>query len=344
MSKLRLGMVGCGGIANDAHLPHLLKRSGEVDVVAVADIDTEAANRMAKSLSAAMETRPRVVTDFHDLLPDVDAVLVLTPTQTHADIAVAGLSAGKPVFCEKPIARTMAQAEAMRDASERSGTPLQIGFVRRFDDEWLAFEKAVRAGAIGGPIVWRDIMSGPGPHWRSWFFQDEQGGGPFLDGAIHTVDFALYLFGPLEWVFAQGRTMGAGHTAVDTGSATLHFASGDELLLAWSWGLPVGCYGGRIFELLGPQGRISWPGDEPTGSVTRRMVIDRGEAGGKETVSFVSESLIQGFGRQLDEFIAVARGEKKPRSGAREGIEALRVVEALLRSAKTGNVETADGK
>ncbi len=344
MSKLRLGMVGCGGIANDAHLPHLLKRSSEVEVAVVADIDADAANRMAKSLSEASVTGPRVVSSFHDVLPHVDAVLVLTPTHTHAEIAVAALQSGKPVFCEKPMARTLAQAEAMRDASEQSGAPLQIGFVRRFDDEWLTFETAVRTGSIGGPIVWRDIMSGPGPHWSSWFFQDEQGGGPFLDGAIHTVDFALHLFGPLEWVFAQGRTMGAGHTAVDTGSATLRFASGDELLLAWSWGLPVGCYGGRIFELLGPEGRISWPGGEPAGSETRRMVIDRGDAGGTESISFVSGSLTKGFGLQLDEFIAVARGEKKPRSGAREGIEALRVIEALLRSAKTGNVETTAGK
>ncbi|HVK05363.1 MAG TPA: Gfo/Idh/MocA family oxidoreductase [Armatimonadaceae bacterium] len=338
MSRLRIGVVGCGGIANDAHLPQLAERKEAAEVVGVADINPEAARKTAERWGIA-----RTHADHHALLPDVDAVLVCTPTYTHAPIAIDALNAGKHVFCEKPMARTLDQAEAMRAASQKSGARLQVGFVRRFDDEWLAFGEALRAGAIGRPVVWRDVMSGPGPHWSPWFFQDEQGGGPFLDGAIHTIDFALHLFGPLAWVFTHGRTMGAGHTAVDAGSASLRFESGDELLLAWSWGLPVGCYGGRLFEILGPGGRIGWPGGEPQGSETRRFVVDRGEPGGREEVSFVSKSLTKGFGLQLDEFFAVARGEREPRSGAREGIEALRVVDALLRSARSGQPETPAG-
>lgn len=338
-SPLRIGVIGCGGIANGAHLPQLLQRTDQLQIAALADIDPGAAEGTAGRVEEAGQARPRVVSDHRDLLADVDAVLICTPTQTHAALAVDALEAGKHVFCEKPMARTLAQAEAMEAAAERGGAQLQIGFVRRFDEEWLAFGEALRAGAIGRPIVWRDVMSGPGPHMVSWFFQDEQGAGPFMDGAIHTIDFALHLFGPLEWVFTNGRTLGAGHTAVDTGTATLRFTSGDDLLLAWSWGLPVGCSGARVFELLGPQGRIFWPGDEPSDSETRRMVIDRGKSGGRESVSFVSRSLTRGFGLQLEEFLAVARGEAQPRAGAREGIEALRVVEALLRSAKTEQVE-----
>jgi myo-inositol 2-dehydrogenase/D-chiro-inositol 1-dehydrogenase len=218
----------------------------------------------------------------------------------------------------------------MRQTAQTSGAPLQLGFVRRFDDEWLAFRDAIQAGKLGGPVVWRDVQSHAGPWQTLWYHQDEQGGGPFLDGCIHNLDFALFLFGPAEWVFTHGRTLREGSTAIDTGTATVHFASGDELLLAWSWGLPPDTSGGRVFEFLGPQGTLTWPRDTPR---ARFVIHTGGEA--RENVPFPSDALTQAFARQVDEFLAVAQGKARPRAGADEGVAALDVALAILESGRT---------
>src|SRR5205814_10633829 len=137
------------------------------------------------------------------------------------------------------IGRTLPQAQAIVESSRRSGADMQIGFVRRFDLGWLVWRDALLAGKIGRPVVWRDFQSSPG-QLAAWFQTDEQGGGPFLDGCIHNFDFGLWTLGPVEWVFAHLRTINPKQTALDTGTATIRFRSGDELALAWSWGLPAG--------------------------------------------------------------------------------------------------------
>lgn len=340
MAPLKIGVIGAGGISG-AHLPHLAKRD-DVDLFAVADVNQNTAQELAKQWNIA-----QVAADYKTWLPAVDAVLICVPTWLHSSIAVETLRAGKATFCEKPMARTREQGEAILAAQKDSGAPLQIGFVRRFDAEWLAWREAVLAGKIGRPVVWRDIMAGAGPWHAPWFTQDEKGGGPFLDGCIHNLDFALYTFGPAQWVFAHGRTLREGNTAVDTGTATIRFQSGDELLLAWSWGLPKECNGGRVFELFGPQGILRFPGGAPDEKGNRNFVITRGtpvqngklgEAIEDEITPFPANALGNGFKEQMDEFIAVARGEKVPRADGEAGLNSLNLALALLESARTESV------
>ena len=339
MAKLKIGIIGAGGIAG-THLPQLAARD-DVEVAAIADVNEAAASALAEKWGVA-----RRMADFRGILPLVDAVLVCVPTFLHAEVANAALRAGKAVFCEKPMARTLEQADAMLEAAQECGAPLQIGFVRRFDDEWLAWREAVLAGKIGRPVVWRDVMSGAGPYYAPWFTQDEKGGGPFLDGCIHNLDFALFTFGAVEWVFAHGRTLRESNTAIDTGTATLRFQAGDELLLAWSWGLPKGCSGGRVFEFFGPDGTLTFPANGPDENGNRRFVISRGEvvnadgstgaARPMENVPFPAKALTQAFAGQMDEFIAVARGKATPRADGEAGRAALGVALALLESARRG--------
>jgi myo-inositol 2-dehydrogenase/D-chiro-inositol 1-dehydrogenase len=333
MGRLRIGLIGAGAIAA-SHLPQLCRRMNDVQVVAAADINPAAAT-CAEKFSI-----PRLCADYREFLDDVEAVLICTPTHLHAQMAADTLRAGKATFCEKPLARTLAEADAILAAAQASGAPLQVGFVRRFDEEWLAWRDAVLGNRIGRPVVWRDVAASTGPAAR-WFFDDASGGGPFLDGCIHSIDFGLFTFGPVEWVFCHGRTMKREASAIDTGTATLRFASGDELMLAWSWGLPLGCRGTRVFEFLGPQGLIGWPGDEGKGSAQRRFVITTGK-GAKDEVRFAFDSLKPGYDRQMDEFIDVARGKKPPAAGGEEGRAALRVALAILESARNGKVVRMD--
>jgi predicted dehydrogenase len=328
MSKLRIGVVGAGGITG-AHLPHLQKRSDAVELTAVADVNAEAAASLAKQYGMSFHT-----TDYRELLSRVDAILVCVPTFLHYEVVMAALEAGVAIFCEKPFTRTLEDAEKLHEAASASRVPVQVGFVRRFDDEWLAWGNEVQNTAVGRPVVWRDVAASVRP--GVWFCQDELGGGPFLDGCIHNLDFGLMTFGPAQWVFCHGRTMGEGNTAIDTGTATVRFQSGDELLLAWSWGLRPGCVGARVFEVLGPQGTIQWPRDAPDFAESPRFTINSGES--QRDVPFPGDALQQGFIRQMDEFIEVAQGNKKPTVGTKEGVESLRPALAILESARSGEI------
>lgn len=329
MSKLRIGVIGAGGITG-AHLPHLQKRGDAVELAGVADVNAAAAAALAEKYGMPFHT-----TDYRELLQQhLDGVLVCVPTFLHFEIVTAALEAGVAIFCEKPFTRTLEEAEKLHEAASAAGTPLQVGFVRRFDDEWLAWGKEVQNAAIGRPVVWRDVASQPRP--GVWFCQDELGGGPFLDGCIHNLDFGLMTFGPAQWIFCHGRTMGEGNTAIDTGSATVRFQSGDELLLAWSWGLPPGCHGARVFELLGPEGTITWPRTAEGFNESPRFVINSGQS--QREVPYPGDALKEGFKRQMDEFIEVAQGKIKPRVGTAEGVASLRLALAILESARSGQV------
>jgi len=326
MRKVKIGIIGTGGICT-VHLPPLKERSEVVELVAAADI-----NPAAKALADKYEI-PRFFADYRQVLPLVDAVLINVPTHLHAQMAIEALRADKHVFLEKPMTRTMAQANAVAEAAAQSKGQLQIGFVRRFDDEWEGFRQAILAGELGRPVTWRHVATSSGPVIR-WFNEEDQGGGPFLDGAIHNYDFGLYTFGPAQWVFAHLRTIHPGNTAFDTGTATVHFASGDELLVAWTWGVPAGCVAGSTFDFLGPRGTLLPKVDLPADATKAQFTLYQGKE--SRTVEAPRRALEIGYDRQMNEFVDVALGRCKPRAGVREGMESMRVALAILQSGKTG--------
>jgi predicted dehydrogenase len=250
-SKLKVGIIGGGGIVR-AHLPQLVRRSDAVEVVAVSDVNPQAAEGTAQEYSI-----PRHSTDYKEWLDDVDAVVVGVPTHLHHTIGIDAANAGKAIFMEKPMTRTREQADQLLGAVEKNGVPFQVGFVRRFDDEWLGWRELIQQEKIGKPVSWRDTSAGYGAP-SPWFNADEMGGGPFIDGCIHNYDFGLHTFGPAEWAFANLRTMREGSTAFDTGTATVRFQSGDELMLFWSWGLPRAISALRTFDFIGPRGVLSY--------------------------------------------------------------------------------------
>ena len=325
MPLLKIGFIGGGGIAG-AHLPHLVGRD-DVELTALSDV-----NPAAKATADTYGIK-QFFSDYREMLPLVDGVVICVPTFLHADIAVAALSAGKAVFCEKPLSRTLESADQMEKVARDSGSPLQVGFVRRFDSEWLAWRDIIQQEKIGRPVVWHDMSSNAGPA-APWFYRDEQGGGPFLDGCIHNFDFALHTFGPAEWAFCHGRSFRAEATAIDTGTATVHFKSGDELLLVWSRGIPGGAPAARAFEFIGPAGTLTWPSGVPAGEP--HMLV--ANARGTEEIAFARDALTQGFKAQMDEFVQVARREKAPRAGIRQGRESLELALAVLQSARTAQV------
>jgi predicted dehydrogenase len=318
MSKLGIGFIGCGGI-HTAHAPSLVDNH-EAYIACAMDVNAEAAKAHCEQYGTANWT-----TDAAELLArdDVDAVIVCTPTGTHKDYVLAAAAAGKHVFCEKPMAMHVADCEMMDRACRDAGVVLQIGFVRHFCNEWLKLRELIQSGIIGRPVQWRSLSGSSGAP-TPWFFDKELGGGPFIDGAVHSYDWARYIFGEATNVVTDIRKLKADTTAWDTGTVIVNFASGDQQLIIWSWGLPG--FGGKVtadsaHDVLGPLGAIMFPG----GAQLQVNLED-----GEHLVDFEADTGADWFSKQMVSFVECCKTGAQPIAGAKAGIEATRIAEAAL--------------
>jgi predicted dehydrogenase len=328
---LRFGIIGCGGMGR-LHAG-LLNQTAGAHVVACADPHPEAANELARAHGIA-----EVFDDYRELLDlrEVEAVFVTTPTFTHREIVVAAAQAGKQVFCEKPIALTVEDGQAMLDACRKARVQLEIGFVRRYDAHWGKVRELVQAGAVGRPVVWRQCNAGSCPK-SPWYMDKDQGAGPLMDGAVHTYDFAraIYAAEPRA-VWADMTRLRRDRTAWDTGTAAIRFASGDDLILSWSWGLPSGVGGGSILDVLGPDGVILFtaaPEELPAGCPPDQFggVTVLRENGQKEIVPFRKNNM---FADMVADYVtALAEGRPVPIPGE-HGLEATRIACAVFASSE----------
>lgn len=326
---VKLGIIGCGGIAG-IHTDQLVKMKDRAQVVYVADLDEKKAMEKKEKMGASKYT-----TDYHELLrSDVEGVLCCVPTGYHADIVVDAARAGKQIFCEKPIAMTMEDADKMVEACKKAGVVLQIGFVRRFDDAWLKYRELIQSGVIGRPVIWRSV-AGSGMPPAKWFNDEKIGGGPFIDGCIHNFDFALYTFGDAKEAVASLKKFRSDTTALDTGTAVVKFKSGDELMLSWSWGLPDGCSAAGAHDTIGPDGGLVFPsGNVVEDKFVEFRIRNRNDKNG--TVRVEKDSIAKGFYKQMEHFIDCVENKKEPIVNGEDGRKALEIALAVIQSGKTG--------
>ena len=192
MEKLRVAIVGCGGIANGKHMPSLKKIAG-AEMVAFCDIIVERAEKAAKAFGTP---DAKVYTDYKELLKDesIEVVHVCTPNRSHSFISVDALDAGKHVMCEKPMAINSAEAKKMLDAAERNGKLLTIGYQNRYRDDTLYVKAEADQGTIGDVYYAKAtaIRRRAVPTWGVFLNEYEQGGGPLIDIGTHALDLTLF--------------------------------------------------------------------------------------------------------------------------------------------------------
>ena len=191
MDKLRIGIIGCGGIANGKHMPALSKLK-DVEMVAFCDIVEERAQKAAKEYGAE---GAQVFTDYRELLKlDLDVVNVLTPNKSHSPITVDALEAGKHVMCEKPMAINTEEAVKMVEAAKRTGKKLTIGYQNRFRPDSMYLKKCIEAGDLGDIYYARAlaIRRRAVPTWGVFLDAEQQGGGPLIDIGTHALDLTLW--------------------------------------------------------------------------------------------------------------------------------------------------------
>lgn len=207
MSKLyRIGIIGCGGIANGKHLPSLSKLEN-VELAAFCDIVEERAAEAKKQYGSA---DAEIYTDYQELLKDetLDIVHVLTPNISHAEISIAALEAGKHVMCEKPMAKTAAEAQLMLEAAERTGKKLTIGYNNRFRQDSMYLKQLCEAGELGSIYFAKAhaIRRRAVPTWGVFLDEEKQGGGPLIDIGTHALDLTLWMMDNYQPKVVLGTT------------------------------------------------------------------------------------------------------------------------------------------
>jgi predicted dehydrogenase len=332
---LRVVVVGAGR----AGLVHARNFAGGVRgarLVALADPDPTALERGAAELGC-----DRTFSDPKAAVADesVDAVVIASPTFTHAELATAALAAGKHVLCEKPLASSLEEAAAIEQAVEASDAAFLMGFMRRFDPSFCAVAERLAQGDIGRPLFVRSTGRGPGlpPEW-AW--DVERSGGLIAEVNSHDLDTVRWLSGQeFQSAHAVGRAAKRPDLAerfpgfVDLVVATFELSEGALAQVDGACPADYG-YDARV-EVYGSEG-VLFAGDPRRGS----SLVVRRDGAVADPIRSWRERFDDAYRAEDAHLVAVARGEEEARTSIEDGIRALEAVVAVNRSLAERRVVT----
>lgn len=327
MALLRVALVGCG-IISEAHLRAYGQHADRARITVCCDIDPERAAQRAALAGGA-----RAVSRLEDLLadPDVDAVEICTPHPLHAAAAVAAARAGKHILCQKPLAKTLAECDAMIDAAREAGVVLFYGETNHTMPPAVEAKRAVEQGRLGQLIGVQATYA----HWQggrylstAWRYDpDVTGGGQLLDGGIHFVDLMLNVGGPVEAVTCLTTRFRPELGGEDTAVANMRFQGGHLGALFSSQAAGI-WFPGSTFAAFGTEGVLTLGGPHGALVLHRPDLLDRREV--------LLESGGDSFARMIGAYLdTVLDGTLNPSPGE-VGRENLRVVLAAYESARLG--------
>jgi myo-inositol 2-dehydrogenase/D-chiro-inositol 1-dehydrogenase len=321
---LRVALLGAGRIGK-VHAA-TIAADPRAALVAVADVAEDAAASLARAHGAAARGADAILAD-----PEIDAILIASSTDTHADLIEAGARAGKAVFCEKPVDLSLARARAAQRAVEGHDRPVMIGFNRRFDPNFAALKAALDAGEIGRGELLSVASCDPAPPPPAYV---RVSGGLFRDMTIHDFDMCAFLFGMPETVTAHGACLvdpeiGAAGD-VDTAVVVLRYADGRLATIRNSRRAAYG-YDQRV-EALGSAGMLAAENE-------RENTVVRSTAAGvvsAKPVHFFLERYARAYAVEWAAFVAAClEGAPVPATIA-DGVNALALAEAAARSLAEG--------
>lgn len=203
--KLQVAIIGCGGIANQKHMPALKGQADKCDMAAFCDIKVERAEKAAAEYGAE---GAKVYSDYRELLkdPEIDVVHVCTPNVAHCPVTCAAFEAGKHVMCEKPMAHNTEAAQKMMDAWKASGKKFTVGYQNRFRVDTQMLHKACEADEFGEIYFAKAhaIRRRAVPTWGVFPDKSQQGGGPLIDIGTHALDITLWCMNNYKPVSVMG--------------------------------------------------------------------------------------------------------------------------------------------
>ncbi len=318
----RVALIGAGNIGR-VHARHWNRLPG-AEIVGILDPREDAAHALGSPF-----------TDWDALLTQTqpDIVDVCTPTPLHREYVEKAAAAGKAVFVEKPLARTLADCDALIAAVERAGVPAMVGHVLRFFPEYAAAKRRVDAGAVGAPAAIRTARLSGFPAWSgppNWYADPAQSGGVALDLILHDFDWLRWTFGPVSRVYAKGLYGQEQYEGrLDYALVTLRFASGAIAHVTGSWAHPGGFH--TTFEIAGDGGLIEHDS-------ARSAPLTASLRGGGTVPESPLAPQEDPYYLELAAFVAALDTNSPPPVTLHDGREAARIGLAAIESIETGKV------
>ncbi|WP_036619808.1 inositol 2-dehydrogenase [Paenibacillus alvei] len=327
MIMLQVGIIGAGRIGK-LHASHIQQMSN-IRVRAISDVYTEGLNEWASAHGI-----PSVTNDYQDILhnPDIQAVFICSPTNTHAGIIREAAEAGKHIFCEKPVSFSIETTEQALAAVTKSGVKMQVGFNRRFDHNYKKARDVVQSGGIGAPHLLRITSRDPEPPSAEYIAKS---GGLFIDMTIHDFDMARYVMqSEVVEVYAQGANLVDPKIGelndIDTAIISLRFANGALGIIENSRKAVYG-YDQRL-EAFGSDGCVSTQNDRPSTAV----VATASGVHMDKPLHFFIERYTQAYIQEVQDFVHAILHDGPVVCDANDGLQAERIALAAKESLRTG--------
>jgi len=351
--------VGCGGIANQKHMPSIRNLGAEVELTAFCDVVIERAKKANEEFGGG---KGFVTADYKELLKqDLDVICVLTPNNSHCQVTVAALKSGKHVICEKPMAMNYAEAQKMIKARDESGKLLSIAYQNRHRRDSKYLKRACEAGDLGDIYFAKAIAvrRRAVPTWGVFLDGEKQGGGPLIDIGTHALDLTLYMMNNYEPAYCVGTTYHKLNKDTETANAWgdwdtetfdvedsafgfVVMKNGATIMLEASWALNTLDVREAVTELCGTKGGAEMLRDN-------QLRVNGVKYGAQYFAepNFNTGGVAYFDGREATiadleamSFLAAVKGKGKPAVTAEQAAAVTRILEGIYISAKTGKQYT----
>ncbi|MBE6379962.1 MAG: Gfo/Idh/MocA family oxidoreductase [Lentisphaerae bacterium] len=337
--KLKVGVIGGGSIARWCHVPGYAA-DPDCELTALAEPCQTSIDKLADK-GFKFE---RVYSDYKEMLAkeDLDLVSVCTPNKYHAEMAIAALNAGCDVLLEKPIALSMEEAYAIKEAMEKNNKRVAVGFSHRFEHMVREAKAAIQRGLIGEPFMIRVRFAhmGPQPGWATteWFYKPEiAGGGAMLDMAVHCVDIIQFMLGKITGITAVTATLRKDIKVDDNVVGTVKIGDRCMGYFEGGWTTLTG-FGG--IEIMGDNGSIVV--DYAQGKVFSRSGVTKPDGTLTIQDEVIATAATPKWTLQMQELIAAFKNNTELPATLEDGISALKVTLAAYESSAKGKYISID--
>lgn len=355
MGKIKVAVIGTGSISNE-HIQAYLKNP-DVELYAFCDINPVQLQKMAEKYGVT-----RTYTDINELLKlkEIDAVSVCTWNSAHAPCAIAALNAGKHVLCEKPMATSAEEAKAMKEAADKNGKLLMIGFVRRYGNDCRVLKDFIASDYFGDFYYAKATYLRRNGNPGGWFGdKSRSAGGPLIDLGVHVIDLTRYLMGNPKPVSVYGATFQKllnrpnikaekNYTSVsstekdicdveDLASAMIRYDNGAVLSIEASFSLNIKKDEGKI-ELFGTKGGAKLDPELEMYTEINDYLAD-------VSLDYPTALSFDGlFANEINHYISCIKDGIPCKSPAEDGIAIMQILDAVYESAKTGHEVILENK
>ena len=306
----------------------------DAKLVAVCDINEEKANMLCEKHGA------KSYTDYETMISneEFDILDICLPTYLHSKYAIDAMKRGKNVFCEKPIALTLEEAEEMTKTAKEYGVKFSVGHVLRFFPQYKNAVSIVNDGKIGSPRLIRTTRNQAFPNWswENWYADYSKSGGPILDLVIHDIDWIIASFGDIERVYASsfnGKVEKQEHCM-----CILRLKNGAVAHVEGSWAYPQGSVFRMTYEVIGTDGEIEYD------SVKDSPILIQTNNDGVHKNEYLNPMYgnAEPYGAEIRAFVEAVDQNKDVVIKGEDAIKALKVCLACIKSSETGESVTID--